>query len=146
MWTAPDHGVISASVAFFRERDRDLQSTYRLDEVVNSPPPALQNLCALAEVDLQSVQNDLTLGRLPHVGAVFEAANAKLRERFSETWRQSDIYPRLSAPLDGIIRILISIEGGDDYYTQRSGATGFDGSLRYTRSWSLTASKNRYYL
>ena len=102
-------------VAFFRETDRDLESTYNLTDVATDPPPALRNLCALAELDLAGVQEDLGSGRVPHVEAVFEAANARLKARFRDTWRQSDVYPRLSTPLDGVMRIMVAVEGGTDY-------------------------------
>lgn len=96
-------------------RTGDLQSTYNLSEVAAGRPPALRKLCALAELDLAAVQNDLASGRVPQVEAVFEAANARLKERFHETWRQSDVYPRLSTPLDGVMRIMVAVEGGADY-------------------------------
>ena len=102
-------------IAFFRETDRDLQSTYNLSQVADSTPPALRNLCSLAELDLAAVQEDIVSGRVPHVEAMFEAANARLKERFRETWRQSEVYPRLSTPLDGVMRIMVAVEGGADY-------------------------------
>jgi hypothetical protein len=103
------------AVALFRELDRDLQSTYRLDEVAARPPRALRNFCALADLDLAAAHSEIASGRWPHVEAVFEAANRRLRERFSQTWMQSVVYPRLSTPLDGVMRIMVSVEGGGDY-------------------------------
>ena len=102
-------------IAFFREADRELQSTYNLSEIADNPPPALRNLCALAELDLRAVQADIANGRVPHVEAVFESANAKLKERFHETWKQSDVYPRLTTPLDNVMRVMVAVEGGTDY-------------------------------
>lgn len=102
-------------VAFFRAEDRELQSTYQLSDVADDPPSALQNLCVLADLDLAAVQNDITLGRAGHVEAIFEDANLRLRDRFRATWRQSDVYPRLTTPLDGVLRILVSVEGGGNY-------------------------------
>ena len=101
--------------AFFAEADRELRSSYNLNEVATDPPSALRNLCALAELDLAAVQSDIVEGRVPHVEAVFEAANARLKERFRDTWQQSDVYPRLTPPLDGSLRILVAVEGGADY-------------------------------
>lgn len=117
----PVHQVINAlagrtpDVAFFHEADRELQSAYNLEEVSGGPPPALANLCSLAELDLASIRDDIANGRAPHVEAVFEAANVRLRERFRATWSQSDVYPRLSTPLDGVMRVMIAVEGGSDY-------------------------------
>lgn len=102
-------------IAYFREVDRELQSTYNLNEVASNPPPALRNFCALADLDLAVAQSEIAAGRWPHVEAIFEAANLRLRERFRDTWTQSDVYPRLSTPLDGIMRIMVSVEGGGDY-------------------------------
>ena len=103
-------------IAFFVEADRELRSTYNLNEVASDTPPALRNLCALADLDLAAVQSDVTAGQVPHIEAVFEAANARLKERFHDTWRQSDVYPRLTPPLDGgAMRILMGVEGGADY-------------------------------
>jgi hypothetical protein len=101
--------------AFFRQPDRELRSTYNLAEVATDTPPALANLCALAELNLASVENDFAAGRSPHIEAVFEAANERLRERFRETWRQSDVFPRLGTPLDGVIRVMVAVEGGNEY-------------------------------
>jgi len=100
-------------VAYFDDADRDLQSVYSIAEVASDPPPALQNLCAVAGLDLSAVQADLTAGRTAHIESVFEKANATLKKRFEEVWTQSSVYPRLSTPLDGVMRILISTEDAD---------------------------------
>lgn len=100
-------------VAYFEEADRDLQGDYRIAEVATDPPPALANLCAIAELDLSSVQADLTGGRTAHIENVFEKANETLKKRFQEAWTQSSVYPRLSTPLDGVMRVLISTEEAD---------------------------------
>lgn len=102
-------------VAFFREADRDLQRDYAVAEVSADPPSALANLCALAELNLADVQTNLEAGRIPHVEKVFEKANSVLKERFQATWSQSTVYPRLSTPSDGVLRILIATEGDADY-------------------------------
>jgi hypothetical protein len=102
-------------VALFAEEDSELQSTYQLAEVAANPPPALRNLCALGEIDLAAVQSDLEEGRVPHIEKVFEHANTLLRDRFKETWTQAEVYPRLSTPLDGVLRILVATEGEEDY-------------------------------
>jgi len=100
-------------VAYFNELDRDLQTDYRIAEVAAEPPAALKNLCAIGELDLSSVQADLTAGRTAHIESVFEKANANFKTRFREVWTQSSVYPRLSTPLDGVMRVLISTEQAD---------------------------------
>lgn len=102
-------------VALFTEEDRELARDYLVAEVAGSPPPALANLCALAELDLADVQSSLEAGRVPHVEKLFEEANRNLKERFQATWTQSTVYPRLSTPSDGVLRILIATEGDADY-------------------------------
>lgn len=124
---APVQQVLNAlngrtpDVAYFDEADRDLQSDYRIEEVASDPPPALRNLCAIAGLDLSLVQADLTAGRTAHIESVFEKANATLKKRFGEVWTQSTVYPRLSTPLDGVMRVLISTEEADySYPSERS--------------------------
>lgn len=103
------------NVAFFTEEDRELERDYRVAEVAAEPPPALANLCALAALDLADVQASLEAGRVPHVEKLVEQANRNLKERFQPTWSQSTVYPRLSTPLDGVLRILIATEADADY-------------------------------
>jgi hypothetical protein len=102
-------------VAFFAEEDRELARDYLVADVAAAPPPALANLCALADLDLRDVQSSLEAGRVPHVEKLFEEANRNLKERFQATWSQSTVYPRLSTPSDGVLRILIATEGDADY-------------------------------
>lgn len=102
-------------VAFFAEEDRELARDYLVADVAAVPPPALANLCALAGLDLADVQSSLEAGRVPHVEKLFEEANRNLKERFQATWSQSTVYPRLSTPSDGVLRILIATEGDADY-------------------------------
>ena len=102
-------------VAFFAEADRELARDYLVADVAGDPPPALANLCALADLDLAEVQSSLEAGRVPHVEKLFEEANRNLKERFQATWSQSTVYPRLSTPSDGVLRILIATEGDADY-------------------------------
>jgi len=102
-------------VAVFGGEDRELQSNYKLAEVAVQTPPALANLCALAEIDLGTVSAEISGGSLPHVEAMFEAGNEKLKSRFQDTWHQSNIYPRLTPPHDGLLRIMLATQGGDNY-------------------------------
>jgi AAA domain, putative AbiEii toxin, Type IV TA system/AAA domain len=100
-------------VAFFSAADRELQSTYQLNEIAAAPPPALRNLCALADLDLTAVQTALASGRAGHVERLFEIANAKLKDKFQDTWRQSSVYPRLGAAIDQVLRVFVATEDGE---------------------------------
>jgi len=116
--TAPTRLVIEAlrdrtpDVAFFQDEDRGLQSSYSLVEVADSPPSSLANLCTLAGIDLAQVRDALAVGRVTEIERIFEVANLVLRDRFRQTWRQSDIYPRLGTPSDGVLRVFVAVEGG----------------------------------
>lgn len=101
--------------AAFKDADRDLQRSYPVAEVAGSPPAALANLCALAGLDLLEVQQDLAAGHLPHVEKLLEEANRNLKKRFQGTWTQSQVYPRLGTPTDGVLHIYIATEGEEDY-------------------------------
>lgn len=100
-------------VVSFSGPDRELLSTYRLDEVTADPPPALRNLCALAGLNLAEVQTAVAEGRVGHAERLFEVANAQLKDNFRGTWRQSTIYPRFGTALDQVLRIFIATEDGE---------------------------------
>ena len=100
-------------IAAFSAPDRELQSTYQLNDVTANQPSALGNLCTLAELDLIDVKTAVASGRMGRVEHLFEIANAKLKEKFRGVWRQSPIYPRLSGGLDGVLRVFVATEEGD---------------------------------
>jgi hypothetical protein len=102
-------------VVVFRAADRELRREYSLDEVIKEPSPALTNLCALADLDLEEVVAALDTGRGPHVEKLIEKANVNLKQGFQDTWGQSDVYPRFSPPNDRILRLYIATEGNEDY-------------------------------
>lgn len=103
------------AIVTFEDADRQLESDYQLAEVAAAPPPALRHLCRTAGLDLAAAQRDVEGGRIPHVVKMVEDANATLRERFEETWSQSKVYPHLSPPTDGVLRVMIATDGGADY-------------------------------
>jgi hypothetical protein len=103
------------SIAWFGESDRALQSDYIVSTVATNMPPALEHLCAMGELDIREVSADLSNGRIPHVEKRFEVANRLLKDRFQSTWTQSAVYPRLSTPSDGVLRVMISTEDDEDY-------------------------------
>ncbi len=102
------------SVAFFRQRDRELTTTYVLAEIVGDPPPALVNLCTVAGLNIDELNAQWETNK-PHVEKLIEDANAYIKKRFQMTWNQSTVYPRFGAPSDGILRLYISTEGDADY-------------------------------
>lgn len=111
-------------VAFFQREDRELQSDYNFNEIVDNPPPALANLCAIAGLNLAEVKTELAIPRLPRVEKLFEDANSQLRARFQGTWTQSGVYPRFAPPHEGILRIFLATEGNADYSEPRERSDG----------------------
>ncbi len=103
------------AIALFQREDRELQSDYVFDDIVSDPPRALENLCAVAGLELPRVQIELAAGRRSHVEKLFEDANVQLRSRFQGAWTQSSVYPRLGPPHDGVLRIWIATESSADY-------------------------------
>jgi predicted ATP-dependent endonuclease of OLD family len=102
-------------IVFFEEDDRDLRSDYQVAVAVQERPAALENLCAVAKLELGDVAAAIDSGRIPHVEKLIEDANAELKRVFSEVWKQSGVYPRFSAPLDGTLRVFIATEGDASY-------------------------------
>lgn len=103
------------SVAVFRPEDRELESAYAFDDVVDQPPPALRNLCSIAELDLAEVRAARDAGKTGHVEKLFENANARLKARYLQAWNQSNVYPRFGAPHQGTLSVWIATEGDESY-------------------------------
>jgi hypothetical protein len=102
-------------VAVFQPEDRELESSYVFDDVVNETPAALRNLCAVAGLDLAAVQAARAAGRTGAVEKLFEDANVRLKKEYDEAWSQSSVYPRLGPPHEGTMHIWIATEGNADY-------------------------------
>lgn len=110
--------VLSArvpQVVEFKAEDRELVRTYDLAAVAQDCPPALRNLCALAELDLTAISAAISLGQAPYVQGVVEQANERLKESFTGAWRQSQVYPHFSAPLEGVLQLMVRSEGAEAY-------------------------------
>lgn len=102
-------------VVQFGGEDRELRSEYVVAEVADNPPAALRNLCELAKVDLAEVNTLVGAGDRGAVEHIFENANTRLKDRFQHTWSQSDVYPRLTPPHEGIIRVFVAVEDEAGY-------------------------------
>lgn len=106
------------TVAHFREADRVLHSEYALEELVGEDgdiPPAVANLTGLAGINLHRVAELVDDGRHPEVVGIFELGNDQLKSRFEAVWTQSGVYPQLTAPLDGPMRVVIRTEDAARY-------------------------------
>jgi hypothetical protein len=95
--------------------ERDLRSTYELDdEVIENPPIALANLCALAELDLARLAQAMADDDIGERLTLIDSANDRLRSAFSDAWTQSDVVPRVD--VDGrTLSLVVSSEDGTTF-------------------------------
>ena len=103
------------TVAVFRQVDRELESSYDFDAIVDDTPAALLNLCKIADLDLGEVRAARNVGKTGQVEKLFENANDRLKERYLEAWNQSNVYPRFGPPHQGVLSVWIATEGEASY-------------------------------
>ncbi|GAB3608347.1 hypothetical protein GCM10027414_04720 [Humibacter ginsengiterrae] len=83
---------ISPNIEFFDEEDRNLASTYTLtDELVATPPSALANVAAMAELDLAKLWRAMNSGDEGERETLINEANGVLEEKFAAAWKQSNV-------------------------------------------------------
>lgn len=83
-------------ILLFSEGDRLLASSYELTaETVASPPPALRNVCTMAELSLDELWKTINNGNEGARETLIEVANQTLQTRFSQVWNQSNISAHL---------------------------------------------------
>ncbi len=112
------------TIVEFDDDDRDLQSEYDLQELGEQLPPALDNVAALAGLSLIRLRQAIEAGDHGTVRLIKEDANARLREFFDETYKQSDVCLQLDT--DGfIVRLLVRSEGGEDFVEITERSSGF---------------------
>lgn len=85
----------------FTEADRDISSTYDLNEEVPNPSKALRNLAKLADLDLKNLKDAAVSENIALRDDLIEEANETLKDHFSKAWVRSDVYPILGA--DGTV-------------------------------------------
>jgi predicted ATP-dependent endonuclease of OLD family len=78
-------------VILFQEEDRNLASQYDLNQVATSPPPALNHLARLAELNLVALLNEINEGAVADVATRRNAANQTLLTAFEQSWNQQGI-------------------------------------------------------
>jgi len=92
--------------AIFDDDERNLRSTYTLQDVAQDPPAALRNMAALADLDLLALRDSFEVNDPGAVTTATENADEKLQGRLNDAWKQSNIVVRM--PLDGgIIQVLV---------------------------------------
>ncbi len=122
----------------FAQEDRDLQSEYDLVVVADGPPPALDHLRSLAELDLPAIRSAAQEGRRADVATWRNAANERLRTIFAESWNQTGV--ALQVDVDGTTLLIQATTPADDGLSsvaERSdGMRWFAALLAYSHSWS----------
>jgi len=77
----------------FGERDRVLETQYNLDDAAlyANTPPALVNLLALGNTDVQLINEVRRTGEVTRISSFVKKVNKVLAERLKPTWRQSEL-------------------------------------------------------
>ncbi|MBF6205946.1 AAA family ATPase [Streptomyces gardneri] len=100
--TEPSDGILEAIQArrpqflLFDEEQRQLHSSYIVDEeTASNPPKPLRNISNLADLDLQLLFTALRTGNHTSRATLLHRANKTLRERTKAAWKQSDVAIKL---------------------------------------------------
>jgi predicted ATP-dependent endonuclease of OLD family len=96
----------------FSEEERNLNSSYSIEELKTTVPKSLKNLLKVANLDLSRlinyVENDEGKKK-----DLLDDANAKLKDFFLDAWRQSEVWVSLSISKDSRLCILVKEKGAD---------------------------------
>ena len=102
---------VTPDVVMFAEVDRNLETTYLLDDnLVNDTPAALANLARLAGLDLKELVQAVQTGQISRRDTVKNKANIALAAHFKEAWQQSDLKVELNVE-NNVLRIGIVEDG-----------------------------------
>jgi predicted ATP-dependent endonuclease of OLD family len=121
----------------FTGEDRTLASQYDLAEIAENPPPALEHLASLAELDLKKLLEEATAGAFADVATRRNAANRVLLEAFNQSWNQQGIAIQLD--IQGTIlhvQATTPQDSGLSEIGERSdGLRWFAALLAFTHGW-----------
>lgn len=124
-------------IMFFQEIDRELGSTYDLDQVVERPPAALKHLASLAGLDLAALHKEVIAGAIADVATRRNAANKRLLEAFDQGWNQQGI--AIQVEVQGTvlhIQATTPEDSGLSSIEERSdGLRWFAALLAYAHGW-----------
>lgn len=96
----------------FSSSDRDLRSTYNLNEVHASPPQALRHLVQMASVDLVRLQGISQAQQRADQRTYLQNANRRLGTLFDQAWDQSPMSVELNVQAP-ILEVLVTTPEGD---------------------------------
>ena len=95
----------------FSESERDLKSSYTLSKaLVEDPPPALRNLCALSSLRLADLWDAVTTGNIGARETLIQRANGALETAFHAAWKQSEVTAQFK--IEGQELIILIRESG----------------------------------
>ncbi len=90
---------------FFGSAERLINETYETKSIVDLPPSFI-NLLNVAEINPIALQHAIDSGNFGDREKIIENGNSNLLNKFSKSWNQANVYPKLSIG-DKEIRILI---------------------------------------
>jgi predicted ATP-dependent endonuclease of OLD family len=94
---------------FFDNNQRSLASQYELSKHAQSPPPALLNLAALANLDLVGLLDAISKGDQARVQTLLNKANMQIEKTVQGKWSQSGVKVSLTTNAS-VLSVLIEDE------------------------------------
>jgi predicted ATP-dependent endonuclease of OLD family len=105
-------------IIFFDKENRELKETYTYGEI-GSPPPALNNILSVAEIDNESLIEALDNNNSGLQESILENGNENLKKKYNKYWNQADVFPRLKLE-NNEIRILLRFVNSYNNLSDRS--------------------------
>ncbi|MEX2477226.1 MAG: AAA family ATPase [Gracilimonas sp.] len=122
----------------FSEKDRNLSSEYDIKVLRNQLPKPLQNLFDLAEIKSSELQKCIQQSDHAKRQEIQEQANIILKRKFTESWGQSIVYPKLELASD-VIRVYVGEPKSYTEIAERSdGMKAFVALFAYLSKKSLS--------
>lgn len=125
-------------ILLFTDEDRELASEYELEDVADSPPPALHHLALLAGLDLGALRDEAVARSVPDVATRRNAANSKLLAAFNQSWNQQGIAVQIEVQ-GTILHVQATTPedaGLSDIGERSDGMRWFAALLAYCHGWS----------
>jgi predicted ATP-dependent endonuclease of OLD family len=121
-------------ILMFDEDERNLLSEYDIEAIIKDTPVALQNLCAIAKLEIDQLRKFRAESNTAAITTIERRANKELEERFSSDWKQSGISVNIRIQND---RLLIQVVNTNQEFT--SFAERSDGLRQFVALQTFTA-------